>query len=182
MPAANLDKYQENNWPSFKGASIVFYSDNQADVDKALELMRDYALSKATYYPGLASWQKAGNAVETGAKPAPANLFFERKLGPHDITIADFIKALDDKDVVILDVRADAERATGEFKGSLHIPADQIGARSNEIPKDKLVIVHCSTGIRSGIAFETLKAKGFTKVKALNANVKFENGKYKITE
>nr|WP_268741239.1 rhodanese-like domain-containing protein [Trichlorobacter lovleyi] len=183
LPAANLDKYQENNWPSFKGAAIVFYSDNQADIDKALELMRDYGMSKATYFPGgLANWQKLGNPVETGPKPAPANLVFVRVLGPQDITIPDFIKALDNPNVVILDVRNPTERATGQFKGSIHIPSEEIGTRYSEIPKDKLVIVHCSTGIRAGIAYETLKAKGFTNLKALNANVKFENGKYKITE
>jgi len=183
LPAANLDKYQEANWPSFKGAAIVFYSDNQADVDKALELMRDYALSKATYFPGgLEKWQKLGFVAEGGPKPAPANLTFVRKLAAHDITIPDFIKALDNANTVILDVRNDTERKTGQFKGALHIPSDQIGARYKEVPKDKLVIVHCATGIRAGIAYETLKAKGFTNLKVLNANVAFTGDKYKITE
>jgi len=183
LPAANLDKYQEANWPSFKGAPIVFYSDNQADVDKALELMRDYGLSKATFFPGgLAKWQKLGNPVEAGTKPAPANLTFVRKLQAQDITIPDFIKALDNTNIVILDVRNDSERKTGQFKGALFIPSDQIGSRYKEVPKDKLVIIHCATGIRSGIAYETLKAKGFTNLKVLNANVTFTGDKYKITE
>jgi rhodanese-related sulfurtransferase len=183
LPAANLDKYQEANWPSFKGAPIVFYSDNQADVDKALELMRDYGLSKATFFPGgLAKWQKLGNPVEAGTKPAPANLTFVRKLEAQDITIPDFIKALDNTNIVILDVRNDSERKTGQFKGALFIPSDQIGSRYKEVPKDKLVIIHCATGIRSGIAYETLKAKGFTNLKVLNANVTFTGDKYKITE
>jgi rhodanese-related sulfurtransferase len=183
LPAANLDKYQEDNWPSFKGAPIVFYSDNQADVDKALELMRDYGLSKATYFPGgLARWQKLGNPVEAGQKPAPAKLTFVRKLAPQDVTIADFIKLLDDPTVVILDVRGASERTTGQFKGALNIPFEEIATRYKEIPKDKTVIIHCATGIRSSIAYETLKAKGFTNLKVLNANVKFEDGKYKITE
>ena len=38
LPAAKLDQYKEQNWPSFKGAPIVFYSDNQADIDKARAL------------------------------------------------------------------------------------------------------------------------------------------------
>lgn len=183
LPVANLDKYQEENWPSFKGAPLVFYSDNQADVDKALELMRDYGLSKATYFPGgLARWQKLGNPVETGLKAAPAKLTFVRKLAPQDIAIPDFIKLLDDPNVVILDVRGASERTTGQFKGALNIPFEEISTRYKEIPKDKTVIIHCATGIRSSIAYETLKAKGFTNLKVLNANVKFENGKHKITE
>ncbi|WP_277057650.1 rhodanese-like domain-containing protein [Trichlorobacter lovleyi] len=183
LPAANLDKYQEENWPSFKGAPLVFYSDNQADVDKALELMRDYGLSKATYFPGgLERWKKLGYQVETGPKAAPAKLTFIRKLAPQDIAIPDFIKLLDDPNVVVLDVRGASERTTGQFKGALNIPFEEISTRYKEIPKDKTVIIHCATGIRSSIAYETLKAKGFTNLKVLNANVKFENGKYKITE
>ena len=130
LPAANLDNYKEANWPSFKGAPIVFYSDNQADIDKALELMMDYNLSKATFFPGgVAKWQQLGNAVETGLKPTPATLTFVRVLAPQDVAIADFIKALDNPAVVILDVRNDLERTSGQFKGSLHIPSEQMGAR-----------------------------------------------------
>lgn len=183
LPVADLDKYKEDNWPSFKGAPIVFYSDNQADIDKALELMRDYGMSKATYFPGgVERWQKLGNQVEAGAKPAPVKLTFVRKLNPQDVSIADFNKLLNDPKVVIVDVRSDAERAGGSFKGALHIPFEQLATRYSEIPKDKQVVVHCATGIRSSIAFETLKAKGFTNVKVLNANVKFEGGTHKITE
>ncbi len=183
LPAAILDTYKEENWPSFKGAPIVFYSDNQADIDKALELMRDFGLSKATYFPGgVERWQKLGYPVESGAKPAPANLTFVRKPNPQDVSIADFNKLLNDPNVVIVDVRSDAERAGGSFKGALHIPFEQLATRYSEIPKDKTVIVHCATGIRSSIAFETLKAKGFTNIKVLNANVKFEGNSHKITE
>jgi rhodanese-related sulfurtransferase len=183
LPASNLEKYQEANWPSFKGAPIVFYSDKQADIDKALELMRDFALSKATYFPGgLDRWQKLGYVAEGGPKPAPTTLTFVRKLGPNDVAIADFIKAIGNPAFVILDVRKPDERATGSFKGSINVPSDEIGTRYKEVPKDKPVYIHCATGIRAGIAFETLKAKGFTNIKALNANVKFEGGQHKITE
>jgi len=183
LPAADLGKYKEENWPSFKGASIVFYSDNQADIDKARELMFDYSLSKATVFPGgFERWQKLGLPVEKGSKPAPAKLTFVRVLKPYDVTIADFKKLLDDPSIVILDVRNDAERATGSFKGAIHIPFEQVATRYSEIPKGKTVVIHCATGIRSGAAYETLKAKGLTNLKVLNANVKFKDGKYEITE
>lgn len=183
LPASDLDRYKEDNWPSFKGAAIVFYSDNQADIDKALELMRDYGLSKATYFPGgVERWKKLGNQLESGAQPAPAKLTFIRKANPQDVSIADFNKLVNDPNIVILDVRGDAERIGGGFKGALHIPFEQLATRYTEIPKDKQVIVHCATGIRSSIAYETLKAKGFNNIKVLNANVKFDAGNCKITE
>lgn len=183
LPAADLDKYKQENWPSFKGASIVFYSDNQTDIDKARELMYDYSLSKATVFPGgFERWQKLGNPIEKGPKPALAKLTFVRVLKAHDITIEAFKKLLNDPSIVILDVRNDAERATGSFKGALHVPFEQVAMRYKEIPKDKTVIIHCATGIRSSTAYETLKAKGLTNLKVLNANVKFKGDNYEITE
>ena len=145
--------------------------------------MRDYGLSKATIFPGgLNAWQKLGNTVEVGLKPAPTKLVFVRVLAAQDMTPADFVKNLANPAYVVLDVRNDTERKSGQFKGSLHIPSEQIGTRYSEVPKDKTVIVHCATGIRAGIAYETLKAKGFTNLKVLNANVSFSGGTYKITE
>lgn len=183
LPAAKLESYQEEHWPAFKGAAIVFYSNKQADIDKALELMKDYGLSKATYFSGgVERWQQLGNAVKSGPNPAPAKLVFIRKLNQQDIPLASIDKFINDPNIVILDVRGEAERATGSFKGSLHIPFEQIATRYTEIPKDKIVVVHCATGIRSSITYETLKAKGFSNVKVINANVKFVNGVHKITE
>lgn len=145
--------------------------------------MADYALTKATFFPGgVERWQQLGNAVETGPKPAPTKLTFVRVLEPHHIAIADFIKALDNPDVVILDVRNNEEIKAGGFKGAMHIPSEQIATRAVEVPKDKQVLIHCATGVRASVAYENLKAKGFKNLKVLNANVKFENGNYKITE
>lgn len=183
LPLASLEKFKESDFPSFKGAPMVLYSDSMADVNKALELLRDFGFNSSTYFPGgLARWQQLGNQVATGAAPIPTKLTFVRKLNPQDITIADFKKALETPGVVILDVRSDAERAGGSFKGALHIPFEQLATRYSEVPKDKQVIIHCATGIRSSIAFQTLRAKGLTNLKVLNANVKFEGEKYIITE
>lgn len=183
LPLAAMEKFKESDFPSFKGAPFVLYSDNISDVNKALELLRDFGFSKATIFPGgIAKWQQLGNQLEAGQKPIPTKLTFVRKLAPQDIAIPNFIKELDNPNVVILDVRADAERTGGSFKGAQHIPFEAISTRYAEIPKDKQVIIHCATGIRSSIAYETLKAKGFSNLKVLNANVSFEGGKYKITE
>lgn len=166
-----------------KASQIVFYSDNQADVDKALEQMRDYGFSKATYFPGgFENWKKLGNAVETGAKPAPAKLTYVRKLSDTEVSIGDFKRAIGGKGALILDVRTVSEAAGGKFDGSLNIPSEEMGARFAEVPKDKPVYVHCATGARAEMAYDILKAKGYTNVKLLKANISFDDGKYKITE
>jgi 3-mercaptopyruvate sulfurtransferase SseA len=98
--------------------------------------MRDYGLSKATFFPGgLAKWQQLGNPVEAGPKPAPANLTFVRKLEAQDITIPDFIKALDNTNIVILDVRNDSERRQASSKGPYISPQTRLAHATRKFPK-----------------------------------------------
>ena len=42
-----------------------------------------------------------------------------------------------------------------------NIPLDELGARFGELPKDKEVLVHCSTGVRADMAVHELKKAGF---------------------
>ena len=183
LPLSAMGTYKESDFPSFKGAPFVLYSDSQADLDKALELLRDFGFSKATYFSGgVSQWQQLGNQLEVGPKPIPTKLTFVRKLAPQDITIPNFIKELDNPAVFLLDVRTASERTGGSFKGALHLPFEELATRYAEVPRDKPVIIYCATGIRSSIAYETLKAKGFHNLKVLNANVAFEGGKHRITE
>lgn len=183
LPLAELAKYQESNFPEYKGALIVYYSDNQADIDKALELMRDYGFTKATYFPGgLAKWQKAGNVAEGGPKPAPEKLTYIRKLAPYEVSIADFMKAVTGSGTLIVDARTAGEYAAGKFRGAVNIPSEEMEKRFAEVPKDKPVYIHCASGSRAEMAYDILKGKGYMNVKLVKANISFEGDKYKITE
>lgn len=70
---------------------------------------------------------------------------------------------LKDKNVVLLDVRADFERKSRHIKGSLHIPLNEIGSRSAELQKFKgrEIICYCQSGSRSVSAAIKLKQLGF---------------------
>lgn len=183
LPVAQLENYKEADFPDYKASQIVFYSDSQADVDKALEQMRDFGYSKATYFPGgTATWQKLGNQLEAGAKPAPAKLVYVRKLADNEVSIGDFKHAIGGKGALIVDVRTASEVAGGKFDGSINIPSEEMEKRFAEVPKDKPVYVHCATGARAEMAYDILKGKGYTNVKLLKANISFEGGKFKITE
>lgn len=46
----------------------------------------------------------------------------------------------DAKVPVIIDVRSDEEYAAGHIPGALHIPADEVTTRLNEIPTDRPVV------------------------------------------
>ncbi|MGW1717475.1 MBL fold metallo-hydrolase [Streptomyces sp. NPDC002156] len=67
------------------------------------------------------------------------------------------------KEVVILDVRRDSERAGGHIAGSLHIPLHQLRDRLAEIP-DGTVWVHCAGGMRAAIAASLVDAAGHVVV------------------
>ncbi|MHB9151680.1 MAG: rhodanese-like domain-containing protein [Spirochaetales bacterium] len=71
------------------------------------------------------------------------------------------------KEFVLLDVRTLEEFVAGRIQGSVLLPYDQItAATAAKIigAKDKIVVVYCRTGHRSGIAAATLVSLGYTKV------------------
>jgi NADPH-dependent 2,4-dienoyl-CoA reductase/sulfur reductase-like enzyme/rhodanese-related sulfurtransferase len=70
---------------------------------------------------------------------------------------------------LVLDVRRPDERAKGEIGGSVHIPLDQLRARSDELPRDREIVVHCHSGQRSYFACRLLAQRGF-KVRNLTGS------------
>ena len=62
---------------------------------------------------------------------------------------------------MILDVRNADETKDGIIKGALLIPEPQLLARLSELPKDKKILCHCSSGIRAELAYHLLKEKGY---------------------
>ncbi len=77
-------------------------------------------------------------------------------------TFADLAEATsrDPRDVVVLDVRRDRERAAaGHVEGSVHIPLHLLRARQGEIPAGT-VWVHCAAGTRAAVAASMLGAAG----------------------
>lgn len=62
---------------------------------------------------------------------------------------------------IVLDARTDAEYARGHIDGALHIPLDELRDRLDELPKDKRLLVHCLSGLRSYLACRILSQHGF---------------------
>ena len=131
---------------------------------------------------GVAAWKAAGFPV--GATAPSATIAFVPKPKPGAIPSDEF-KALVvaiPADTIVLDVRAADELADGAIKGSLNIPADQVASRLAELPKEKRIVCHCSTGTRAEMAYNVLKGAGFTRVAFLNTTVDFFGGKAEIGE
>lgn len=66
------------------------------------------------------------------------------------------------EDITMLDVRTDGEYEKGHFKGSVHIPLDELRQRLNELNPSKPVYVNCFSGLRSYIACRVLVQNGFS--------------------
>jgi rhodanese-related sulfurtransferase len=76
---------------------------------------------------------------------------------------ADFAQLVKDG-AIILDVRTPGEYAGGHIKGSKNISLQSLQKNLSEIPKDKVIITCCASGMRSGSAKSILLSSGFKEV------------------
>lgn len=62
---------------------------------------------------------------------------------------------------VIVDVREPSEREIAKIDNTMFIPLGELAGRSDELPRNKLIIAHCHHGVRSMFAAELLRGAGF---------------------
>ena len=90
----------------------------------------------------------------------------ETGLGPDDISVETLKQMRDRKeDFVLVDVRNPDEFAISEITGSVKLPLPDLPQRFQELPKDKLIVLHCKMGGRSARALGFLRGQGFQKLK-----------------
>jgi len=67
---------------------------------------------------------------------------------------------------LVIDVRSNAEFATAHLPMAINIPLDSIGKTTpSRIPdKDKVLLLHCQSGMRSGMARRKLQTVGYKRV------------------
>lgn len=76
-------------------------------------------------------------------------------------------KALDEKDnLIILDVRTQAEYERGRIPSSINIPLDEIDSKVDTLTSDKneSLYVYCLSGSRSMLAAEQLMKLGYKNI------------------
>jgi sulfur-carrier protein adenylyltransferase/sulfurtransferase len=61
----------------------------------------------------------------------------------------------------LLDVREPEEFATARIEGGVLVPLSELGARLEELPRDRPLVVMCHHGIRSAHAVHHLRAAGY---------------------
>lgn len=93
--------------------------------------------------------------------------------GEHTMSVEGMRKVLGNKnaEVVFLDVRSDKELEYLALPFAKHIPLNDLPARLDELPKDKLIVAYCSSIFRSAVAYTLLRAHGFDQVKGMAASM-----------
>lgn len=86
---------------------------------------------------------------------------FRLKGKPAQHVSAKDAKALQEKGAVILDVREAFEWNRAHIEGAQNVPLSDIEAKAAELPKDRVIVVHCAMGSRSAKAAGHLASQGF---------------------
>ena len=179
IPAKDLAVWKDR-FPENKKAPIILYDAQQASLD-AFKIVRGWGYPNTTVLrQGIGSWE---GELKTGPLAAPAKIEYVKKLKPGEITIEEFKKIVDTRPegTLVVDVREQPVESI--FVGALQLPQSQLEARLNEIPKEKSVVIHCNSGILAKMAYDLLVAKGYDKVRYLNAVIVIGvNGAYEVTE
>ncbi len=93
--------------------------------------------------------------------------------GVPNLSTAEAINLINRNHALVLDVREDAEFASGHIVDAKHIPLAKLAERLNELNKykDKPILVNCQRGMRSAKACEILRKAEFKQVNNLQGGL-----------
>lgn len=114
---------------------------------------------------------KAGIAIELGKeKGSVSTAWFERVVKERPGAL------------LLVDIRDPKEYAAGTIKGAVNIPMGELAQKVGSLPADKPIVFICSTGARSGEAYDTVKLlRGDLNVYFLDAKVSYAgDGTFRI--
>lgn len=204
IPDSSFDK-EISKLPADKNKEIIYYCQGcKCDLSE-----KSAKKAKALGYKNVRTFAGGHPAylAATGGKPAPmaqaagamagamaqaagamagavAAIAIEPGKDKGSISVSSFERILKENpsQIVVIDVRDEKDVKKGTFPGAINIPINEIEKKLAELPKDKPVVFTCSTGARSGEAYDTVSTLG-SGVKAyfLDADVTFSDGnKYTI--
>lgn len=147
-----------------RNAPVVLYSNSTDEVMDAYLDLKDEGFKQVSLVKGnYKGWVKAGEPIEKGTI-FTNEIKWVRQLGKGEVSVAEFRKAVNGelKDTFVIDARTNDEIAElGIFKNTVNIPLDQIPKRLDDIPKNKRVFIHCSSGARADLAYRELIKHGY---------------------
>ena len=90
---------------------------------------------------------------------------FFRTMEEYDITMEELLdKQLSGAEII--DVRSKQEYEEGHIDGAVNIPEYQINVKTSNVlkDKDKTIVLYCSSGSRSKVAYKKLKKLGYVNL------------------
>ncbi len=73
--------------------------------------------------------------------------------------------------IFVLDVRETSEWQICHIVGATLIPLQQLAQRTSDVPRDRDIVVHCKTGMRSAKAIQLLQQQGYTRLCNLEGGI-----------
>ncbi|CAE6953844.1 rhodanese-like domain-containing protein [Vibrio alginolyticus] len=65
---------------------------------------------------------------------------------------------------LVVDVRTPQEYAEGHIDNALNFPLSELDKHFKDIDKNKMIVLYCRSGNRSGKAYQYLQSQGFTNL------------------
>lgn len=93
--------------------------------------------------------------------------------GVPNLSPTDAVTLINRSNAFVLDVRDDAEFASGHIADAMHIPVGDLATRLGELKKyqNKTILVNCQRGMRSAKACDILRKAEFTQVHNLQGGL-----------
>ncbi|HQZ40273.1 MAG TPA: rhodanese-like domain-containing protein [Vicinamibacterales bacterium] len=146
-------------------ADLYFIVDELSEAN-TVELVRQLALIGLDRVAGVFEARAVQRAAERGAALGTVR----------QITAGELSARLTARDVTIVDVRGATEWRDGHIANALHIPLGYLADRLDDVPTDRMVVLHCQTGARSAIAASMLRRAGRTDVANLAGGMAWWQG------
>ncbi|HMK37439.1 MAG TPA: rhodanese-like domain-containing protein [Desulfomonilaceae bacterium] len=183
VAGAGLDAMKDQ-FPKFMAAAIILYDvdGNTNTAQEAYKQISGWGYKQVSILAGgIQAWEKAGKQIASG--PAATKIAYVRSFAPGEVDLVVFKELLvnPSKDVAIVDVRSKSEAAAGLLPNAVNIPLEELEQRLSDLPKDKTLYIHCSTGVRAEMAYNVLKKAG-VNAKYVKAKVETEKDKYTIED
>jgi len=164
-----------------KTAQIVLYGvdTDSSDVLTAYKELVGWEYdSVAVLNGGFNEWGKKYPVIQGAAR---IQIRYKKYKPEGTVSPKKFVKLLNAKQSIFLDVRTVDEATRGKLTSALHIPLSELETRFKELKKTDPIVIYCANGIRSQIAYSILKSEGFKNAKFLNSTIIIDrSGKYEI--
>ncbi len=163
IPNSQFDK-RVNLLPADKQSQLIYYCGGvkcPLSVNSALKAKALGYTDVKVFQGGYPEWKKAYGKGAMGNKPYAMPKSGAIEVGPEGdtITVASFQAIMKDNpdSVYLYDVRDAAEFARNPVPGAVNLPVDALENKVGTLPTDKPIVFICSTGARSGEAYDIVK-------------------------